>query len=177
MMKTLTRFFFYVSFILFFVQCNSNSNSADLLDEETISRAPNVVEKRIGKDGFLSLVQQHESCYLFLTTDWCGGGELWLNNSVLPNLNRINAGETPLIVAYLGHYDRLGIIPDSIAGEGEITLYHLYDIGGNALLDKMAIRKILKKISPNLKYDWSVPIRVEVKGGQGDYIEKAFSEL
>lgn len=81
-------------------------------------------------------------------------------------------------MAYIGDYNSLDINSDSIKGEEMVTIYYLDDIGGNAFLDKMAIRKLLKQIDPELKFNSAVPARIEFKNNRAKYLEgSSFSDL
>lgn len=144
-------------------------------------RALNIHERAVSTQDFANLVKAEDHCYVFLTTDWCGGGKLWLNNSLLPNINRINRGDTPLFMAYMGYYNKLGLIADSLLGDKTLTIYRISDAeGSNALMDRWAIKKLLKQIDPELKYSVlkdGAPVRIEFQQNKAKYLKKSFEEL
>lgn len=173
-MKSSINLPLFLIFTMLLIRCSSQTNSQ--IGEARPTAIPNILEKPISKNDFAALIKGHENAYVVLTADWCGGGRLQMNNFVLPNINRLNQGDVPLIVGYMGDFDNLGLIADSLAGSDAITLYHIEDVKNNAFFHKMAIRKILKEVG-NLKYDWAVPVLIEIDNGRASYLEKSFDEL
>lgn len=82
------KFILFIFLLILISRCTSQVSPDQTGIEKTQIRASNITEKSMRGVDFSNLIRQQDHCYLFLTTDWCGGGKLYMNNDVLPNINR-----------------------------------------------------------------------------------------
>jgi hypothetical protein len=133
--------------------------------------------KSVDEKEFVKLITLHDSCLIFITAGWCGGGALHLKNNVLPNYNEITNSGMPVIVSFLGDVKGLNLNPDSLQSLTDFEIYKVETNVDIAFFHKRKMKNILEEVDPTIKFQSKVPQQLKYANKKLGYLKKNFDEL
>lgn len=135
----------------------------DLRREELPSKYSESIAWIQVDDSFLvDTLKRLEESLVFFTTDWCGGGELTLNNVVLPKLTEVDSLDIPILFGIVGDLDKLDLDTTKLKNK-KITIYKIEDpLFRNGLTDKFKIHSIIAEIDETHGFPNKAPLMIHL---------------
>jgi hypothetical protein len=120
----------------------------------------------IENEGALSdTLLQFEEVYVFLSADWCNGGNLTFHNTIFPHLEVLNERNIPLVVVYIGDLKRYNF--RSLKTDHPFLIYHLIDSWPDmGYFDKKRLSNIIEELDEKFTFQNIVPLWIHMKNGK-----------